>query len=95
MSWQLTIEGTDHTISPLVRNVRVDHGGAHILMSKQGLQSTYIASRLEHVRCETMAKGVRRDPLVDACIAGGLPYRPLNPLFFNMVATHFAGARVG
>ena len=82
-------------MSATVQDMGVDHGCTYIRMPKQILHGAYVVARPQQIGCETMPQGVRRHFLVYASIPRGLPDRPLNPLFFDVMALNIACAQVG
>ena len=53
------IHWADDAHRPLVENMRVDHGRLDVGMSKQGLYSTDVLSRLQQVCREAVPEAVR------------------------------------
>ena len=69
----------------------IDHGGFHVFMAEQFLDSADIIAILEQVGGEGVAEGVGRDGLVDSCKLGGAFDSFLQAGFVEMVALFDAG----
>jgi len=64
------IEGAHDPQRAAVDDVRVDHRGAHVLVTEQGLDGADVRPGFEEVRGEAVAERVAGRALVDACGVG-------------------------
>src|SRR5450756_2850886 len=80
----------DSALAAAVEHVRVDHGRADVLVTKQFLDGADVVARLEQVGREGVAQGVAARVLDDA----GAPHRflhgPLNDALVNVMAALLA-----
>ena len=74
--------------------MRVDHGGGHIVVPEQLLNSADISSTLQQMRSEGMAKGMGADLLRQPCTAHRHLDGFVDDARVNMMATREARARV-
>ena len=56
--WLETIEGTPNREGASVQDMGVDHGGANVLVSQQGLHSADVRAVFEEVGGEGLPEGV-------------------------------------
>jgi len=61
--------GAAHAQGASVQHMRVDHGGAHILMAQQLLNRTDVLAPFQKVRCKGVAKGMAAGSFAHASIS--------------------------
>ena len=88
------VQGTRHALAPLLQDVGVDHGGSHIGVSEQLLNSADVGSALQQVGSKGMTKRMGADLLRQPRAA----HRRLDGLVddagVKMMTTREAGARI-
>ena len=77
-----------------MQDVRVDHGGAHVLVAKELLDGPDIRAAFQKMRGEGVSQGVRRHGLGDADTSGGTFDGTLDDAFVQVMAAPLAGLRV-
>ena len=55
------IQRTPDSFPPFIKDMGIDHGGAHIHVSEQFLDSADIISSLQQMRCKAVPKGMATD----------------------------------
>ena len=68
--------------------MRIDHGGAYVLMPEKFLDSANVVRIFKQVRGKRMTQGMRRCVLVDSRIAQRLTHAALNRFFICVMARH-------
>src|SRR3989304_7358028 len=82
----LTIQRTLDSQSPALEDMSVYHGGFHVFVSEQFLDSANVIAVFEEMSGKGMAKSMRGGELVDFCGASGLFDSPLKGCLVQMVA---------
>lgn len=88
------VHGTLDTLAAPIKDMRINHRGFNVLMTKQLLNRSYIVTVLQELRREGMAKGVAGSSIAQA----GLSNRAINSLlddrFMNVMLPLFAGFQI-
>ena len=71
LAYSRFIKRTAHGKSAAIEDVRVDHGGFHILVAEEFLHGADIVAVLKQVGGERVAEDVGRDVLLDTGAASG------------------------
>ncbi len=82
-------------MSTPIQDVRIDHGGAHILMAKQLLDGPNVVPVLKEMSCKRMAECVATRWLGDPGLAGGFFHGLLDDGFLQVVPVLLASRRIG
>jgi hypothetical protein len=75
--WRLTIEGRFDGATAALKNMSVDHGGLHVFVTEQLLNSANIRSALQQMCCKAVPKRVNAGMFGDASIADRFADRAL------------------
>jgi len=89
------IQGTTHPTRSALGEVRIDHGGPQVLVSRKGLHRADVRPRLEQVGGKTMSKNMAGDPLRDAAGPCNHLDLPLQGAVMDMPSDNEPGMRIG
>lgn len=79
-------QGAAHRIPASIQDMRIDLGGAHVLVTQQFLHSTNIVAIFQQVGGERMTQAMTTGGFLDAALANRLLYRFLDGIGVHMVA---------
>ena len=89
------VQWAHDSVAALLQDVGVNHGGADVRVSQQGLDGANVRTPLQEMCGEAVAKRMRTDPLADSRLTDGLGNGLVDGAGVEMVAANLAGARVG
>ena len=74
--------------------MRIDHGGSHIFVSEEFLDSSDVVAVLEQVSGEAVTQGVAADPFGNSGFLRGVPDGTLQSGGIKMMASGVSTARI-
>ena len=89
------VQWAHDSVAALLQDVGVNHGGADVRVSQQGLDGANVRTPLQEMCGEAVAKRMRTDPLADSRLTDGVGNGLVDGAGVEMVAANLAGARVG